>query len=153
MTRRTTRRHFLLRPDADGTVQQLYWYTTAVLAQELGILLFAAHMLSSHLHEVLGDTRGLLPRFLQQRNRLLANAIKCHRGWPEAVFARKAASCVALYGPNAACKEIAYTLANCVEAGLVRCPSEWRGVITSIDDMGNRVIRVERPKHYFDSSA
>ena len=87
ITRRTTRRHFLLRPDADGTIQQLYWYTTAVLAKKFGIKIHAVQMLSTHLHEVLTDVRGELPRFLQRRNRLLALALKCQHKWPEEVFA------------------------------------------------------------------
>src|SRR6187401_2428681 len=127
VTRRTTRRHFLLRPDADKTLQELYWYTTAVIAAERGIELHAVQMLSTHIHEVLTDTRGELPRFLQQRNRLFANAIKRHRHWPEEVFARAPASCVALYGVRAILKEIGYTLANCVEAGLVHHPDDWPG--------------------------
>ena len=150
VTRRTTRRHFLLRPDADQTVQQIYWYTTAVIAAECGIELHAVQMLSTHMHEVLTDVRGELPRFLQQRNRLLANAIKSHRDWPEEVFARAPTNCVALYGVAAILKEIGYTLANCVEAGLVQHPSEWPGVTVSVNDIGQRVIRVARPDAYFD---
>jgi len=150
VTRRTTRRHFLLRPDADRRLQRLYWYATAVTAAETGVELHAVQMLSTHIHEVLTDTRGELPRFLQQRNRLLANAIKCHRGWPEEVFARAPANCVALYGAAAVEKEIGYTLANCVEAGLVDRPEDWPGVTISREGLGRAVIRVARPAEYFD---
>lgn len=150
VTRRTTRRHYLLHPDADEQVQQLYWYTTAVIAAECGIELHAVQMLSTHVHEVLTDVRGLLPRFLQQRNRLFALAVKCLRKWPEEVFARAPANCVALYGPEAVVKEIAYTLANCVEAGLAETPEQWPGVTVSVDDIGQRVIKVARPASYFN---
>jgi hypothetical protein len=150
ITRRITRRHFLLRPDADGTTQRLYWYVTAVIAAKFGIQLHAVQMLSTHLHEVITDTRGTLPAFLRERNRLFANALKCHRGWPEEVFQRAPASCVALYGPEAVTKQIGYTLANCVEAGLVHHPSQWPGVTVQADDLGRRVIEVERPRMYFD---
>lgn len=151
VTRRTTRRHFLLRPDRAGAFQNLYWYVTALLAPRFGIELHAVQVLCSHMHEVLTDTRGLLPRFLEQRNRLLANAIKCLHRWPEEVFARKATSCVALYGAGAIEKEITYTLSNCVNAGLVHSPDEWRGPSVSIDDIGERVIRAHRPGVYFDA--
>ena len=150
VTRRTTRRFFLLRPDADATLQKLYWYTTALIAQECGIEIHAVQMLSTHIHEVLTDTRGELPRFLQQRNRLLANAIKAHRDWPEEVFARAPASCVALYGNSAILKEIGYTLANCVEAGLVNHPDEWPGVSVSVDEIGGEGFTAVRPEAYFD---
>lgn len=152
VTRRTTRRHFLLRPDADRRLQRLYWYATAVTAAETGIELHAVQMLSTHIHEVLTDVHGELPRFLQQRNRLLANAIKCHRGWPEEVFARAPANCVALYGAAAVEKEIGYTLANCVEAGLVDRPEDWPGVTISREGLGRAVIRVARPAEYFDAT-
>lgn len=150
VTRRTTRRHFLLRPDADGTSQRLYWYTTAVLAAKFGIVLHAVQVLSTHIHEVLTDTRGNLPQFICERNRLLANALKVHRRWPEEVFQRGAASYIELIGAHATANEIAYTLANCVEAGLVYAPEHWPGVTSSVDDIGARTISVPRPSFYFD---
>lgn len=150
ITRRTTRRHFLLRPDRDGSVQALYWYTTAVLAQKFGIRLHAVQMMSTHVHEVLTDVHGNLPAFLRERNRAFANALKCHRHWPEEVFQRAPANCVAIHGEVALLRQIAYTLTNCVEAGLVKSPEEWPGVGVSARDIGSRVVRTERPKVYFD---
>ncbi len=150
ITRRTTRKSFLLRPDADGTCQQIYWYTTAVLAQKFGIVIHAVQVLSTHIHEVLTDTRGNLPAFIRERNRAIANALKRHRGWSEEVFQRAPASYVELYGPHAIAKEIGYTLANCVEAGLVSSPAQWPGVTSQVSDMGSTTIEVERPSIYFD---
>jgi REP element-mobilizing transposase RayT len=150
ITRRTTRRHFLLNPDAKGVVEAVYWYVTAVLAAELGIQLHAVQVLSNHMHEVLTDTRGELPRFLQQRNRLFANALKVLRGWPEEVFARGGASCVPLYGEEAILRQIGYTLANAVAAGLATSPQDWPGVTLAARDIGSRTIRAERPRVYFD---
>lgn len=149
VTRRTTRRHMLMRPDADGAIQNIYWYVTAVVARECGITLHAVQMLSTHIHEVLTDTRGELPRFLQQRNRLFANALKCHRKWPEEVFSRGAPNCVVIYGASAALQEIGYTLANCVSAGLVARPEDWPGV-SVVADGSQQKIRATRPTVYFD---
>lgn len=150
ITRRTTRRHFLLRPDADGTSQAIYWYTTAVLAKKFGIVVHAVQVLSTHIHEVLTDPFGNLPNFVRERNRALANALKCHRGWPEEVFQRAPASYVALHGPRAILKQIGYTLANCVEAGLTNTPEEWPGVTVSANDIGSRVVTTARPAMYFN---
>lgn len=150
VTRRTTRRHFLLRPDRDGTSQAIYWYTTAVLAKKFGIVVHAVQVLSTHIHEVLTDPRGVLPLFVRERNRALANALKCHRGWSEEVFQRAPASYVELYGASATMKEIAYTIANCVEAGLVNSPTDWPGARSLVDDIDSRVIEVSRPTMYFD---
>lgn len=149
VTRRTTRRHYLLRPDEDGTSQGIYWYATAVLAAKFGIEIHAVQVMSTHIHEVLTDTRGTLPAFIRERNRAIANALKCHRRWPEEVFQRAPASCIELYGASAVLKEIGYTVANCVEAGLVDSPDAWPGARTSGADVG-RTIRVRRPDVYFN---
>lgn len=129
-------------------MQQLYWYTTAVLAKKFGIQIHAVQVLSTHMHEVLTDTRGTLPAFLRERNRAFANALKCHRKWPEEVFQRAAANCVKLFGTEAILRQIGYTLANCVEAGLVESPEHWPGVSEMPD--GCKRIRVARPNIYFD---
>lgn len=151
VTRRTTRRHFLLRPDEDGTSQALYWYTTAVLAKKFGIVLHAVQVLSTHIHEVLTDVHGNLPRFVQERNRALANALKCYRKWPEEVFQRAPASYVELFGSRAIIDKIAYTIANCVTAALSETPAEWPGVRTTVGDFG-RSVEVRRPNFYFKST-
>lgn len=149
VTRRTTRRHFLLRPDSDGTSQAIYWYATAVIAAKFGIELHAVQVMSTHIHEVLTDPRGKLPAFIRERNRAIANALKCHRKWPEEVFQRASASCIALYGEGALLGKIGYTVANCVDAGLVDSPEAWPGVRTTHGDFG-RTIQVARPPIYFD---
>ncbi len=148
-TRRTTRRTFLLRPDLDGVAQQIYWYATAVLALKFGIELHVVQVLSSHIHEVLTDPFGVLPDFARERNRAIANAIKRHRDWPEEVFQRAPGSYVDLLTPASVLNEIAYSLVNCVEAGLVDHPDEWPGVTVSVDDIGRKTVHVERPDVYF----
>ena len=150
ITRRTSQRLFLLSPDRKRTVWSIYWYVTAVLAAELGIEVHAVQVLSNHMHEVLTDTRGEISSFLQQRNRLLANALKVHLGWNEEVFARGGVNCVDLYGEEAILRQIAYTLANAVEAGLAENPEDWPGVTLAATDIGTTTIRAERPAMYFD---
>lgn len=151
VTRRVARRHFLLRPDPDGTVQQLYWYFTAVIALQLGIQVHCVQVLSNHMHEVLTDTRGNLPKFFELRNRLLANAVKCHRGWPEEVFSRTAMSYVELLTTESIVDKIAYVITNCVTAFLVRSPRAWPGAKVLVNDIGLRVVRVRRPDIYLDA--
>ncbi len=150
ITRRTTRRFFLLNPDRKRIIWNIYWYVTALLAKELGIEIHAVQILSNHMHEVLTDTRGEIARFLQQRNRLFANALKVFLGWDEEVFARGGASCIDLYGTEAILRQIGYTLANAVEAGLAKNPKDWPGVTLAAADIGTRRIRAKRPEHYFD---
>jgi hypothetical protein len=142
----------LLRPDADRALQMLYLYITAVLCSELGILLHAVQMLSNHFHEVVTDTRGVLPKFLQERNRLFALGIQVHRNWKEPVFSRTNPSCIELPTNEAILAKIGYTLANCVAAGLAATPGEWPGVTVTADDIGKTIIEVARPSFFFDPS-
>lgn len=151
VTRRVTRRHYLLRPDADGMLQQIYWYVTAVIAAKYGIQVHAVQVLSTHIHEVLTDVHGNLPKFMRERNRLLANSVKVLRKWPEEVFQRAPANYTRLYGVHAVLKEIAYTIANVVRAGLVEHPSQWPGATVLAHDIGERTIDIERPAVYFDA--
>ena len=150
VTRRTTRRHHLFTPDEAGLVEQLYWYTTAVYANELGVQVHMTQLLSTHCHEVLTDTRGNLPRFFELRNRALANALKVLRGWPEEVVSKTPANWVELPTAEAMVKEMAYTAANCVAAGLVRTPRRWPGAKVLVDEVGRRVVKVMRPDFYFN---
>ena len=121
-----------------------------MIAQRLDVGLHMMQLLSSHLHEVLTDRLGVLPRFFELRNRILANALKVLLGWPEEVFAKTPANWVELSTPEAVIKEIAYTAANCVEAGLVRTPRRWPGAKVLVDEVGRKTITVERPEGYFD---
>jgi len=150
LTRRTTRRHFLLRPDEDESCQRIYWYTTSVIAKKFGIVHHAVQVLSTHIHEVVSDPFGNLPAFIRERNRALANALKCHRKWPEEVFQRAPASCVELYGVDAIIEKIAYTIANCVSAGLVESPEQWPGARTIVNDLDGKAFVTRRPEVYFD---
>ncbi len=152
VTRRATRRHFLFNPDDEGVVEQLYWYTTAVYAQALGIELHVMELMSNHDHEVLTDTLGQLCRFLELRNRAFANALKVFRGWPGEVFDKRSANWVELRSPESIVQQIAYTIVNCVAAGAVRTPRRWPGAKVLVDDIGRRVIRVKRPDFYFDAN-
>jgi hypothetical protein len=149
-TRRTTRRYHLLTPDEKGQVEQAYWYATAVTARDLGIELHMMQLMSTHPHEVLTDTRGVLPRFFELRNRLFANAIKVLLGWPEEVLSKEPANWVELATPEAMVKEMAYVAANCVAAGLVRTPRRWPGAKVLVEEVGRRVVKVKRPDFYFD---
>jgi len=152
VTSRTTRRFKLFSPDAEGKVEQIYWYATGVYARKLHIEIHVTQLMSTHPHEVLTDVDGKLPRFFELRNRAVANAIKVLRGWPEEVFSKTPANWVELPTAAAAVKEMAYTMANCVAAGLVRTPRRWPGAKVLVDDMGRLVLRVKRPEVYFSAN-
>jgi putative transposase len=150
LSRRTTRRHFLLHPDEARQMEQVYWYCLAYAAELHGVLVHAACLMSTHAHEVITDVRGEYPKFLETFHRNLALCTKAYRGWPEEVFNRRSGGVHALLTPDAIVESIAYLIANPVEAGAVRYAKDWPGAHTLAARVGTRVIKVKRPKHYFD---
>ena len=150
LSRRTTRRYFLLQPDEARQMEQVYWYCLAYAAKLHGVVVHAACLMSTHAHEVITDVRGEYPRFLETLHRNLALCTKAYRGWPEEVFNKKSSGVHALVSPEAIIESIAYLIANPVQAGAVRYAKDWPGAHTLPGHVGTRVIRVKRPTHYFD---
>jgi putative transposase len=148
LTRRALRRHMLFRPDA--AITQLILYSLAVAARRYGVHVHALCAMSTHLHIVVTDIYGLLPRFLQYFHRLVALGTKVLRAWEGPVWGHEAASAVRLLTRDALVQKIAYTLANPVIAGLVRRACEWPGAKVLVDELGRGVLRAKRPDVYFD---
>jgi putative transposase len=150
ITRRTERRHCLLRPDSQ--LNRLIRYALIVSARRHDILLHAFCAMSTHLHYVVTDTLGKLPRFLEMFHRLVAIGVKFLRKWDGAVWNRTQTSVVELCTRQAIVEKIAYTLANPVQAGLVWNAQKWPGVRTLVTDIGRNKIVARRPKECFDSN-
>lgn len=147
ITRRTERRHCLLRPDL--VLNAFVLYSFIVSARRHGILLHAFCVMSTHMHYVITDPTGRLPRFLELFHRLAAIGVKIIRFWDGAVWDRSQTSVVELGSRQAIVEKIAYTLANPVEAGLVATAQEWPGIKTSVDDIGQTTLEAKRPNQYF----
>ena len=148
LTRRTTRRHYVLTPDEGGEVERIVLYLLGHLCTKHGVQLHAVCVMSTHLHYVVTDPRGVLPLFLQEFHRLLANSVKTFRGWPGEVFDKNPTTRTVLLTANADIQQIAYTIANPVEAAAVRYAADWPGLTTAPRDLGTRVEYVRRPNHY-----
>jgi putative transposase len=155
LSRRTTRRYFLLNPDQARELERCYWYCLGLAARRFGVLVHAGCLMSTHSHEAVTDVRGELPRFLQEFHRLLALTTKALRGWPGEVFDKRSTAQHELLTPEATIESLAYLIANPVEAGAVRYAKDWPGAHTLPREIGTRTVRVERPRHYFnpDNSA
>lgn len=150
LTRRTLRRHLLLRPDP--ALNQLLLYTLVVSARRYDIQVHALCAMSTHIHLVVTDTHGLLPRFLQYFHRLVSLGTKVLRKWEGPVWDHDATSVVRLLTREAVVEKIAYTLANPVVAGLVWSAHEWPGVTVRVAELGRRVLWARRPSVYLDSN-
>src|SRR5689334_15515821 len=134
LTRRVLRRHLLFRPDA--AITQLLIYALAVSTRRFGVHVHALCAMSTHLHLVVTDVRGVLPRFLQFFHRIVALGTKVLRGWEGPVWDHEATSVVRLLTRVAVVEKIAYTLANPIAAGLVRRAHEWPGAKVSPNEIG-----------------
>jgi putative transposase len=151
LSRRTTRRHFILNPDEARQMEQAYWYCLGHAAQLYGVAVHAGCLMSTHSHEVITDVRGELSLFLQTFHRHLALCTKAIRGWPGEVFDKRSTGAHELLTPEATIESLAYLIANPVEAMAVRYAKDWPGAQTLPRDIGTRVVKVRRPPHYFDS--
>jgi hypothetical protein len=102
------------------------------------------------MHLVVTDTRGTLPRFLQELHRLLALGVKVLRKWEGAVWDHEKTSVVELRTEQAVLEKIAYCLANPVAAGLVRRAHQWPGVTAQPEQLGRASWTARRPDFYFE---
>jgi len=146
VTCRVLLRRYLFKPDRDIT--HAFKYLFGEYARRHGIRIFAVCVMSTHYHLVVLDTEGVLPDFLRDVNRSVANVVKARYRTSGSVF-QQDPSKVKLHGAKAIVDKIAYVLANPVAAGTVRDPREWPGLRTRIGDMGRTTIRGTRPEHYF----
>ncbi len=151
VTRRTLRRHFLLRPDRQ--LNQLFLYLVAIFVQKFGTQLSAIQVMSDHYHMVITDVSGRLPDLLRELHRVVALCVKVLRKWEGPVWEPCSVSVVELLTAEAAAQAMVYTWLNAVRAGLVREPRAWPGVTTALRDVDGPAILVKRPSLYLDPAS
>lgn len=145
ITRRTLRRHHLLRPDP--VTNNLFVYAIAVFAQRYQIQVHALNVMSTHYHLVATDVAGRLPLFLAQLHRIVALALKVKLAWEGPVWDHESTSVVRLETREAIVDKIAYCVANPVAAGLVHSSEDWPGVSVC----GTHTLTAQRPEEFFDA--
>jgi putative transposase len=143
ITRRCSERRFFLRPDSHVT--HIFEYLLAALSERYSIKIHAYVVMSNHYHLVVTDTKGRMPDFQRDLNSLLARAVNAFRGRWESFWDRDSYSAVELIEDGDCLAEMAYTLANPVEAGLVKRVKQWDGA-TSAGKAYDRPRRIERPR-------
>jgi REP element-mobilizing transposase RayT len=148
ITRRTILRHMLLRPDQRMTQMLLYFLALFARRERLEVHAFCA--MSTHLHLVVTDVDGNLPRFLHSFHRMVALCTKALRRWPHVVWDKSSTSVVRLETPAAVVEKIAYVLANPVTARLVRGAHQWPGAKVLAREIGSGEIGADRPRVYLN---
>jgi len=125
-TRRVHKRQFLLKPTK--RVNRIVEYVIAVLAARHGILLHALCVLSNHLHDVATDPEGRIVEFRRELHALLARHINAIYGEFEGFWSREPTCRIECVTPEDVLDKIIYTLANPVDALLVKTGRRWPGV-------------------------
>jgi putative transposase len=148
ITRRSVRRHFLFRPDAE--MNHVFLYALAVAAQEHQIEIHCATLMSTHEHLIATDTLGKLPQFTAALHRIVALGTKVLRKWEGSVWDNNRPSIVHLTSLDAVIQKCGYVMANPVVALAVEYARQWPGVWFGAHDVGRRVVRVPRPNIYCD---
>ncbi|MEQ8454892.1 MAG: hypothetical protein RID81_32920 [Sandaracinaceae bacterium] len=153
VSRRTVQRFFLLRPDANGEMQNAMWYCAGLAAEEHGIELHAMTGMATHPHYSMSDPHSLAPDFYADFHRNLAAATKGLRDWDEEVFNKSSTAGLEICTPEAFVEDLAYIIANPVAAGVVKRPEDYPGVIVLPKQLGRRRIIARRPNlPYFRSA-
>lgn len=147
VTRRCTRRQFLLKPSA--TTNGLFLFVLAVAVNRYGMLLHALCVLSNHFHVVLTDPDARLPAFEQYLDSLVARALNASLGHWDSFWDSAGCSAVELLSPADVLDKTAYVLANPVAAGLVAKAREWPGLWSAPERIGCGSIEVPRPEFFF----
>jgi len=151
ITRDIVGRQFLLAPDKD--INALILYALAVYAPRFSIQVHAFCAMSSHIHAVVTDQLGKLPKFTRCFHRAIALGVNKIRNRSGTVWENKHTSVVQLLTPNAIVEKIAYTIANPVAAGLVEHAEEWAGAKVCVSDILRGEIRVARPASFFSAKS
>jgi REP element-mobilizing transposase RayT len=147
VTRRCSRRQFLLKPS--NTTNEIFLYLLALAVHRFGVQLHAFCVLSNHFHFVVTDPDARLPAFMQYLNSLVARATNASLGRWESFWAPSTYSAVALETPQDTIAKIAYVLGNPVAARLVPRANEWPGLWSAPERIGGAAFVAHRPATFF----
>lgn len=125
LTRRTTQRQFLLRPDDE--TNKIFAYCLADAAARHKIELIAWLVMSNHYHAVVHDPGGELPQFIEHLHKMVAKALNEHRDRRENLWSSEQASVLYLPTAEDVFDKVVYTLTNPIADDLVDRAVDWPG--------------------------
>ena len=151
VTRRCSDRRFFLVPSP--IVNGIFVFCIAFAAKLTSMQLHALCVMSNHIHIVLTDPKGELPRFMAWLNRHSAVCLQILRRRAGPIWeAGEKYSAVALTTPTAVYRKLVYTVTNPVEAGLVRSHRDWPGLWFGAEQWLDPAIASTRPTIFFRPS-
>jgi REP element-mobilizing transposase RayT len=147
VTRRCAQRTFRLTPSPETNA--IWLYCLALAAERSGVRLCAVGVMSSHYHAVVFDPDGNISVFVHVLHRLVARCLNALQGQRENVWASDRPNLLLLGDEDDVIAKIAYVAANPVEAGLVRRPQDWPGLMLLPTKKTGFALRARRPRVYF----
>ncbi|MEZ4225058.1 MAG: hypothetical protein R3B13_29160 [Polyangiaceae bacterium] len=150
ISRRCTRREFLLRPSKP--TDDAFLYCLARACRRYGMQLCWLMVMSNHYHAGIHDVDGCYPEFLCYFHSLLARCLNSHHGRWENLWATEQTSVVHLGDAEAVFDKMIYSLCNAVKDHLVDRVHLWPGFCSYSYQLADRPVVVKRPAWFFDKS-
>ena len=147
ITRRTTQRELLMRPDEETNNAFVYCLALAAQRCQIDVLLTVAE--SNHHHTVIFDRHGNYPAFIEHFHKLFARSQNKLRGRWENFWAAEEPSVVCLLDRDAVMSKLAYVATNPVKDRLVERVHHWPGVNGYVSFCSGRPLEATRPRHFF----
>ncbi len=144
LTRRVRLRTLLLRPSK--RTNRIVAYVVAVMSKKWNIHVHAFIVMGNHWHVCLTDPDGAIVEFQRDCHNFIARALNVHHNEDESVWNSSQSSRVECVEPDDLVGRIAYTMANPVEAGLVRFGSSWPGLRRA---WPSKPRTIEKPPRFF----
>ncbi len=147
ITRRTTQRQFLLRPDDE--TNNGFAYCLAEAAERFQIDIILPSVLSNHHHTIVFDRYGRLVEFMAHFHKMTAKSQNSLRGRWENLWASEEVSAVELIDREDVLNKLVYAATNPVKDGLVERVHQWPGLNGTTALLNDRPIHTTRPRHFF----
>lgn len=147
ITRSTTQRTFLLRPDEE--TNNAFTYLLGDAANRTGIDLILSQMMANHHHTSLYDAEGRYVEFMEHFHKFTAKSQNALRGRWENLWDTDEPCVVELLTRDELLDKLVYIATNPVKDGLVEKVHHWPGPNFLGALLNGRPMKAHRPKHFF----
>ena len=144
ITRRCAERRLFLQPSA--LVTQVVVYCLAVAAMLYGVKIHAVCVMGSHIHLVVTDPKGNIPKFMHWFDMMVARFLNAKRKRNENFWKVGTYNRPAIVDPDDVLRKMVYVLTNPVEARLVPIAAQWPGYWSGTLRHGIERVPVKKPK-------
>jgi REP element-mobilizing transposase RayT len=147
ITRRTTQRQFLLRPDKE--TNNAFTYMVGEAAQRFGMKVVLPQMMSNHHHTTLYDAKGTEVEFREHFHKMFARSQNALRGRWENLWSSEEPCTIEVLTREDLMDKLVYTATNPVKHGLVEKVHHWPGPNFVGALLSGKKMRATRPRHFF----